>query len=165
MTPPSIKIRRYPYEEPYHLNLRIAASSGRLNGQLEYYCNATDLSSLGRQLADFSGKRSEEVVYELGSEKPEDRFAYFLSLRVKILDDFGHCALLVRINNNRTVPEREICEFCIKAEVPDINRLGKLMIEFGHLQHLVLDWSVQDGCLTKTEEVKPENWNSEANGA
>ena len=152
MTTPGIKLTRYPYEEPYHLNLRIAASNGHLNGDLEYYCNATDLKELGKQLVDFSGKRSEKIVYELGSEKPEDRFAFFLSLRVEPLDAVGHCAVIVRLNNNQTIPEREVTEFCIKAEVADVNRLGKLLVEFGRLQHRALEWSVQDGRLLKEDE-------------
>lgn len=152
MKPVGIRITRFPYEEPYHLNLWIAASNGRLNGNLEYYCNANDLGSFGKQLADFSGKRSEEITYELGSERPEDRFAFFLSLKVKALDTVGHCAVVIRLNNNQAVPERELSEFCIKAEVADINRLGKLFIEFGRLQHRALEWSVYDGKLIKEDE-------------
>jgi hypothetical protein len=153
MKAPGIRITRYPYEEPHHLNLRITASNGRIVGDLEYYCNATDLGVLGRQLAGFSGKRSEEIVYELGSEKPEDRFAFLFSLRVKPLDSVGHCAVIVRLSNNGTVPEKEVSEFAIKAEVADVNRLGRLFEEFGRLEHRVLDWRVHDGRLIKDEEA------------
>lgn len=147
MKSPSIKLTRHPYEEPHHLNLHIAASNGHITGELEYYCNASDLTELGQQLMDFSGKRSDRVVYELGSEMPEDRYAYFLSLTIEPIDVVGHCALIIRFNNNQSVPAREVSEFCIKAEVADINRLGKLLIEFGHLNHRTLEWNVQDGRL------------------
>jgi hypothetical protein len=149
---PGIKITRYPYEEPYHLNLRIAASNGRLAGNLEYYCNASDLSSLGKQLAGFSGRKSDEIIYELGSEKPEDRFAFFLSLKVKALNSLGRCAVLIRLNNNQTIPEREVSEFSIPVEAADVNRLGALFLEFSRLKHRAFDWSVQGGKLITEDE-------------
>jgi hypothetical protein len=151
MKTPGIRITRYPYEEPHHLNLRVTASNGRITGDLEYYCNATDLGVLGRQLVGFSGRRTEEIVYELGSEKPEDRFAFLFSLRVKPLDSVGHCAVLVRMSNNGAAPEKEVREFAIKAEVADVNRLGRLLEDFGRLEHRVLDWHIHDGSLIEDE--------------
>lgn len=145
-----IKISRYPYEEPYHLNLRIEASNGRFSGNLEYYCNADDLKTLGQQLADFLGSRTDEIIYELGSEKPEDRFAFFLSLRVKAFS--GYCAVSVRLSNNRRCGDLEISEFSIRAEVASLNRLGRMFIHFGRLEHLGLHWWVQDGRLFETLE-------------
>jgi hypothetical protein len=153
MKTPGIRITRYPYEEPYHLNLRIAGSNGRIDGDLEYYCNVSDLGVIGKKLAAFSGKRGEQVVYELGSEKPEDRFAFFLGLRVVPLDSVGHCAVIVRLSNHRTVSAKEVSEFAIKAEVADVNRLGHLFEEFSRLEHRVLDWRVQDGKLIKDGEA------------
>ncbi len=152
MNTSGIRITRYPYEEPFHLNLHIEASNGRVNSTLEYYCNADDLKTLGKQLVDFTGASSEAVVYELGSEEPKDRFAFFLSFRVKPLDSTGHCAVLIRLNNNEEPPSREISEFSIKANVADVNRLGDLLIGFSRLQHRVLEWHVQDGRLIETHE-------------
>jgi hypothetical protein len=152
MNAPGIRITRHPYEEPYHLRLHIEASNGRVHGSLEYYCDADDLKTLGKQLVDFTGSRNHEIVYELGSEKPSDRFAFFLSLRVRPLDLSGHCAVHVRLNNNEEPPSREVMEFSIRANVADLNRLGNLLIGFGRLQHLVLEWHVQDGRLVETHE-------------
>ena len=147
MNLPGIKLTRYPYEEPYHLNLHIEAANERVNGNLEYYCNAEDLTKLGKQLADFTGTPKDEVVYELGSEDPRVRFAFCLSLRVLRLDSIGHCAILIRLNNNREPAERQVTEFSIRAEVADINRLGDLLIAFGRLGHRVLEWRVREGTL------------------
>jgi len=144
-----IKITRFPYEEPYHLNLLIEASNGRMNGRLGYYCNASDLIELGNKLLGYLGNKEQTIVYELGSEKPEDRFAFFLSLRVLPLDLAGHSVIRIRINNNRPPPETEACEFCIQVDVIDVNRLGSLFVGFGKLEHRVLDWSATDGKLVK----------------
>jgi hypothetical protein len=110
------------------LCLRIIASNGRVRGELEYYCNANDLSELGAQMEAYSGDREREILYELGSEKPEDRFAYFIRLRVKAINSRGHCAVSVRLNNNASSPEREVAELSIPAEVADVNGLGRLLV-------------------------------------
>ncbi len=78
MSPPFIIIRRHPYEEPYHLNLVITASNGVFAGTLEYYCNATDLTEMGSKLMSFPERIGDTYSYELGSPRPEDRFAFHL---------------------------------------------------------------------------------------
>jgi hypothetical protein len=150
-----IRITRIPYEEPYTLNLRIEASNGRLTGELEYYCASDDLTSLGRQLAAYTGPRNPEVTYELGSEDPTARFAYFLSLRVQPLDFKGHCAIRVRFNNNEQPPDREVSEFAIEADAADLKRFGEQLIDFGALFKLVLDWRVRDDSLPDHDETAP----------
>jgi hypothetical protein len=152
MQTPGIRITRHPYEEPYHLRLYIEAANERVNGDLEYYCNAADLKNVGKQLADFTGSPKEAVTYELGSEDPRDRFAFFLRIRVMPLDSSGHCIVLIRLNNNEEPPEGQLSEFSIQADVADINRLGNLLIGFARLQHRVRDWSVHDGNLVQTHE-------------
>jgi hypothetical protein len=142
-----IKITRFPYEEPYHLNLFVEASNGKISGSLGYYCNANDLSNLGNQLLRFLGNGDEKIIYELGSEKPEDRFAFFFSLQVISLDTAGHSAIRLRLNNNRPPPATEVCEFCIPTDTADVNRLGRLLIAFGKLEHRILEWSVKNGKL------------------
>lgn len=152
MTPTGITIRRTPYEEPYHLNLRIAASNGRLCGELEYYCNSDDLSKIGAELRCYSGKKGAEFVYELGSEESKDNFLFFLSLRVKAIDLCGHCCVVIRLNNNQLDVDREVIELGIAADTADINRFGELLEEFGQLKHRILVWRVTSGDLLNNEE-------------
>ena len=144
-----IKITRFPYEEPYHLRLVIEASNGNLNGCLEYYCNASDLKGLGHKMSKFSGKKDEKIAYKLGSERPEDRFAFFFGLEIAALDSVGHCAIKLQMNNNRPMPYTEVCGFCISADLGDINRLGSLFSTFAKLEHQILKWSVGEGELLK----------------
>ena len=134
------------------MNLWIAASNGKVNGRLEYYCNADDLTDLGSKLLGYLGNQDEKIVYELGSENPDDRVAFFLSLKVSPLDRAGHSVVRLRMNNNRPPPETEASEFCIPVDVADVNRLGRLLVTFGKLEHRVLDWSVKDGKLLEDVE-------------
>ncbi len=51
----------------------------------------------------------------------------------------GHCAVIVRFNNNSTIPDTEISEFSIPAEAAQINRLGKCLVQFAKLEDDILD--------------------------
>lgn len=62
MKPIGIELIRYPYEEPYHLNLAFSATNGLFSGYLEYYCNADDLAEIGQALHTFP-KRSRMSMY------------------------------------------------------------------------------------------------------
>ena len=136
-----LRITRTPYEEPYHVNLEIEASNTRQKGYLEYYSNASDLIEIGIALKDFPFLGADEYLYELGSEDPDDNFAHYLRLRFFKVLSSGASAIELRFSNNkRKAPHREITEFSIPCEVAGLNRLGKLFIKFGQLEHKVLEW-------------------------
>ena len=147
-----IQIRRFPYEEPYYLNLVFSASNGVFGGRLEYYCDASDLEDLGKALRCFPKKVPDEYSYEIGSTKPEDKFAYHFALHAYTTDGSGHCALQVVIDNNGARPDDTACRFSIGAEPSAINRFGELLIEFSKLKHDGLNWSVsgETDCLIET---------------
>ena len=42
---PYIRLVRYPYEEPFHLNLVMIASNGGVRGRSEFYVGASELIS------------------------------------------------------------------------------------------------------------------------
>src|SRR6058998_2096718 len=112
---PFIRITRNPYEEPYHVNLVVAASNGRQQGELEIYANSEDLASFARELRGFPNQKADSVVWQLGSERPEDRFAFYYRLRVFRVSARGQCAIEVRFCNNCEPPHREVVEFSIEA--------------------------------------------------
>jgi hypothetical protein len=147
MVRPFIVMRRYPYEEPYHLRLVLSAGNGVFAGSLEYYCNADDLAAVGHRLMTFPTKVGDSYAYELGSFKEEDRFAFHLLLNVRTSDSAGHCSLRISMSNNRPEPDKGSCTFCIQIEPSAVNRLGSLLRAFGELKHLELRWSDVDSGL------------------
>jgi hypothetical protein len=149
---PHIRITRYPYEEPHLLNLEIQACNGRFLAEIECYVNASSLVEWADHLEVFPRHISDVFLFEIGSERPEDRWAYYLRFRAFVRDGLGHSALHIRFNNNRDLPRREIAEFCLDAEASQINRLGRLCREFAKLDHVVLDWWIQDGALYETAD-------------
>jgi hypothetical protein len=156
MKTPGIILRRYPYEEPYHLNLVLTACNGVFGGRLEYYCNADDLATLGRALARFPRQTPDEHVYELGSSEPERRFAFHLQLRFFTTDSAGHCGLSIVMNNNGCQPDAAAVTLGMRAEPAAINHLGALLVAFGKLKHRQLMWQVSgEGELC--EEIEKDN--------
>lgn len=120
-----------------------------MSGTLEYYCNAEDLTEVGDTLAAFPRQPDDSYTYELGSPKPEDRFAFHFALRAATLGSTGHCALQFTMSNNGPPPDDMSCSFSIRAEPAAINRLGRLLSAFGDLKHFELRWSDTDGELVQ----------------
>jgi len=139
-----IRIERIPYEDPYHVQLVWSASNGSVSTCFEYYDNADSLKEVAGRLENFPRHSSDVFLYEIGSEKHEDNFAYYFRLRAFTTDSRGSSALQIRFSNNRDLPYREIVEFCIQAEPAAINRLGKLFREFANLNQEYMAWSDTD---------------------
>lgn len=137
-----IQLKRYPYEEPYCLNIVVSATNGLFDGSLEFYCDTDDLINLGNALRVFPKKAPDEYFFELGSNKPEDNYAYYFAIHAYTTDRSGHSALQIVLDNNKSRPDEGSCCFSIKAEPSAINRLGELLLIFSNLEHLELNWSL-----------------------
>jgi hypothetical protein len=123
----------------------MAASNGRQQGEIEIYTNADDLTAFAGKLRGFPKQENGAALWELGSERPEDRFAFYYRLRVFQVARNGQCAVELRFCNNRQPPEREVAEFSIGAQPSDLDRLAELVERFSRLEHRVLEWNVVDG--------------------
>jgi len=137
----SITLRRIPDEEPYQVRLKFAATNGNFSGFLEYYCNTDDLHKIGFNLSSFPKQIGDEFRYEIGSPKPESRWAYHFVLRAYTLNSRGNCAIEVIINNNQEKPDASSCDFSIPIEPAAINRLELLFTRFAKLEHRKFVWT------------------------
>jgi hypothetical protein len=147
-----IRLIRYPYEEPYHLDLGITASNGYARGRLQLYVGAQELAHWAEGIETFPVHARSVLLWQYGSERPEDRCACYFRMRVFTEDAQGHSAILFRFNNNADLPHRQISEFCIRTDPAPINRLGQLLREFAKLKHDVLEWSPTSGRLFESLE-------------
>lgn len=138
---PQIIVKRHPYEEPYHIQLEFFVSNGSFSGNVDFYCNAEDLKTIGRALQNFPSKIDDEYRYELGSENPQDRWYMYFLLRAYTINSLGHCAIQFAINKNTVEPHEGICRFSIEADAASINRLGVLFQRFSKLEDFEFEWS------------------------
>jgi hypothetical protein len=141
------RLVRIPYEEPHHLNLLLEVSNGRQTGALEFYIATDALREAGKALELFPRHASDVYLFELGSERPEDRFGFYLHIRAALTNGRGDSAFQFRMNNNEAFPCQEISEFCIASEIQHINRLGSLIRAFSKLEHKSLYWSAAEATL------------------
>ena len=147
-----LRIERISYEEPYHVQLVWSVSNGNISSCFEYYDNADSLKEMAKRLEEFPRHSSDVFLYEIGSEKPEDRFAYYFRFRVFTTDSRGSSAIQIRFCNNNELPYREIVEFCIQTEPAAINRLGKLFREFAKLEQEYMAWSDSESFIGSKHE-------------
>jgi hypothetical protein len=142
---PFIRVRRYPYEEPYHTQVVFHASNGLFIGSTDIYCGVADLEDIGSALAVFPRKIPDEFRFEHGSEQPGKRFYRFFLLRAFTTDSAGHCAIQFRMNLNKTEPEDGMCGFSIRTEAARINRLGALFLRLHKSSRGELRWGPIEG--------------------
>ena len=109
-----------------------------------YYDDAASLIELADALEAFPRHTNDVFLYEIGSEKPEDNFAYYFRFRLFTVNNVGNSAIQIRFCNNGELPNREVTEFCIEAEPADINRLGNQFREFSKLKKTFLVWSEKE---------------------
>ena len=140
-----IKITRKPYEEPYHLHLIFKASNGESSGQLEFYDNANHLKELADILEDFPFKSTKLYLWELGSENPKVRFAFYFKCEFSVIKHSSECVIGIRLNNNNDGIDKSISEFNIKCYPAELNKLGQLFREFSKLEKETLNWNGNDG--------------------
>lgn len=147
---PFLQIDRYPYEEPYNLRMRFRLSNGSQLGDAEIYVGAQSVEEWGCALSSFPKHRGEVYLWEAGSERAEDRWAYYMRLRCFLTDSIGHCALHIRFNNNQPLPDTVMFEFCIPVEPAALNRLGTALSAFARLEHEALLWTSEGATLFRT---------------
>ncbi len=123
-----------------------ASTSGAVAEQ-EIYANATDLSDFAAALVGFPRRADDAYSWELGSERPEDRIAFYFRLTVRQIRGSGRCAGHIRFNNNDEFPCRRVAEFAFGAMPADLDRLGRALEQFAKLRDTVLEWAVHDDAL------------------
>ena len=137
----SIRIQRFPYEEPYHVQLLLRAENGRFSGGLDFYTGVPCLKEFAESLQNFPKCIGDEVQFVYGSPHKEDRKYRHLVVRAYTIGNVGHCAIQLTFNNHEEEPDEGCASFSIAADAAAINRLGKLLQKFSGLQHLELFWS------------------------
>jgi len=140
-----IRITRSPYEEPHCTDLLLEVSNGRQRGQIGIYLDTTDLVAAADAIRAFPTAPGKSIEWELGSEDPSERSAYYLGLRLYAVNPTGRYAIEFRMNNLSEPPEREIVQFSIEIEPAGLDGLRSLLIRFSRLEHLVLEWRGDDG--------------------
>jgi hypothetical protein len=144
MDEPWIVVKRFPYEEPYHTQVEVAASNGLFTGVLDFYCGVDELKEIGGALAGFPSRVPDEYRFEYGSEDPAKRFYRYFLLRAYTTDGAGHCALQFVMNLNGSEPNEGVSRFSISLEPAQIARLGGLFTRLHEHPSGSFRWTPRD---------------------
>lgn len=144
----SLTITRHPYEEPHHVNLVVHVATDGAAARQEIYALAADLAAFADAMRGFPKRPDDRYSWELGSEDPDDRFAFYFRLSIQQIRPRGRCAVHVRFSNNEGFPEGRTAEFSFGAMPADLDRLGGALAEFAKLEQTVLEWRVEDDALS-----------------
>lgn len=136
-----IIVKRYEYEEPHYLHLDFRISNANFTSSIDIYSSPEELKKIGQELASFPKKIGDEYRYVYGSEDPADRFYRYFHIKAYTTDLRGHCAIQFKIQLNQAEPNEGQSLFSLVAEPAEINRLGKVFIEFSKLKHKEFHWS------------------------
>jgi hypothetical protein len=147
-----IVVRRYPYEEPYHLQIVVSARNEDFSARTDFYCNTDELREIGQALQEFPKRIGDRYEFRYGSDDPADRFYRLVVLGAYTVDSVGHCAIKVKLNQNQGEPDEGICEFSIRADVAAVNRLGALFTEFAELKHLEFQWNPDESAMYESHQ-------------
>lgn len=166
---PFIQIKRHLDGEPHYMNLVIIACNGCAMGSQEIYLNPEHIQEIGEQLIDFPKHDRSNFLFERGSERPEDNFAWYFRLRAFVKGRLEKCAIQIRLNNNETHNKHrrpdeaaspyqpQITDFCINLDAEDIRRLGDLLVDFSKLEHDRLYWTHDSGYVDNVVGQPPDN--------
>jgi len=161
---PFIQITRHLYEEPYTLNLVIIAGNGTAMGSLEFYLNPENLNEIGEALANFPMHDKASYLFERGSEKTEDNFAWFLKFQLSSPGGLQNkFTLRLRFNNNEHLREfhfasdPQLTDFGFVMTGESTRNLGELLTEFSKLNHQRLYWTNETGVLDNGVLEPPTN--------
>ena len=156
-----IQIERVPYEEPYHLELHWAISSGETSSRFEIYDNATVLSDFANALIDFPRHSEDKFVYKIGREEVESNWAYFFRL-IFSTNPRGHDATIdVRFLNHQAYQDTRIVDFRLHTNTPNLRKLAKLFSKFSKLKSQFLYWDKSNAFVGSIAEFRSLDWKSE----
>lgn len=135
----SITLLRILYEEPYHLNLIIQVSDDQHSGELEFYMTNESFIKCANELENFPDNKWNEVLWELGSENPQEKFAFFFRFHVVFVLP-NSSKIHIRLCNHSEILNPDGLDFVIESEVDEIKRLGRLWKRFSSLQEMKIQW-------------------------
>ena len=88
---------------------------------------------------------TKHFLWELGSEKPEDNFAFYFKCEFSLSMQYSECVIGIRLNNNLQGIDKSISEFYIQCNSSELNELGRLFREFSKLKRETLNWNGLNG--------------------
>lgn len=119
---------KYDYDDPEWF-IGFTFSNDTLTAYQEIYLKDSDLLELAKKLIEFS-EQNNKIIFEIGSEDPKDRWAYFFKISIYMYNSSGHTAINITLNNNGENQLSEKSHFSILCTPADVNNLGNQLLNW-----------------------------------
>lgn len=111
----------------------VTVKKGDFETQVYFYCDVAAWSNFGLALQSFPSKLTDYVLFESAHNEK-------ILLKAYCYDTFGHTALSVSIDNQKTPPNEFRLHFSLPAEVASLNQLGRLLANWEVKNNSELYW-------------------------
>ncbi len=136
----TIEIKRVQYEEPYHFNLIFKVTDKNTFDRFEIYCKSEHVINCAETLIDFPINIHNDFNWELGSENPKDRFAFYFNFRVSLNKTDTKTNIKIRFNNNEDYPDKKVLQFDLTSNTDEVQELGRLLKTISKLESKQIVW-------------------------
>ncbi len=126
-------------DEDSDLHLEISVSNGTFWASQDFYVSKKSICDFGKELLSFSGK-NDDAVLEYGGDAP--KWYCFIKIRAYPFKSNGNSAIEIVVDNHADKPSWGRSEFSIQCVPSDINRLGKLIVDWDFENTSQIEWFV-----------------------
>lgn len=135
-----IKIKTLNVEDD-EIQFQIDLTNGINSTKIDFYGHTDEFINFANELISFPKNINSEIKYELGEK--EEKWAYFILLRVFCYQTNGHSAIQIEIDNNRKEPYKNESEFYILTVPASINKLGQILKEWDPKTKNEVKWTAE----------------------
>jgi hypothetical protein len=119
-----IKIKTLDIDDE-ETQFQITLTNGTNLTTINFYGYLDEFENFANGLLTFPKTINDTVKYELG--EVGNNWAYYILLRVFCYDTNGYSAIHIKVDNNKTEPETNKCEFYITTYPASLNKFGQLL--------------------------------------
>lgn len=123
------------------IQFQIELTNGVNLTSIDFYGYADEFQNFADGLCTFPKSIKAEIKYELGEQG--QKWVYYIMLRVFCYENDGHSAVQIKIDNNRTEPNKSYSEFYILTVPASINKLGERLKNWNPKTENEIEWTAE----------------------
>lgn len=135
-----IKIKSLNTEDD-EISFHIDLTNGINSTCIDFYGYTDEFMNFAEGLCFFPKNIDSEIKYELGEQG--GIWAYYILLRVFCYEPNGHCAIHIKVDNNKEEPYKTQCEFYILTLPASINKLGQKLKNWNPINENEFEWTAE----------------------
>jgi hypothetical protein len=133
-----LKIQTLRVDDLDDVRLQVTLANEICKCSLQFYCEENVFNDFSKQLIDFPQNLNDTAIFQIGQESYEH--AYFLEIKVLCVEPNGKSILKILMDNHGDNITGYRCQFNIDAEIADINKLGRSLLNWKTIEGQEFSW-------------------------